>query len=68
MNTQKIIDLDDKRFQKSPCSKCGTPCYHLCYIGKHRFNSRLVCVGCFAKACWKATKRRATGYEETDNG
>ena len=39
---------DDKRFQKSPCTKCGEMCYHLCYI-----KTKLVCVDCFGKECMR---------------
>jgi hypothetical protein len=32
-----------KQFEtKHPCSRCGTPCFRIAYIG-----SRLVCVECF---------------------
>ena len=44
--------MTDKRFEKTPCTKCGTPCYHLCYIGKGS-GEKLVCQKCFAKACEK---------------
>ena len=45
--------MEDKRFQKSPCRKCGTPCYHLCYVG-----NKLVCLDCFDKDCRKRLNKK----------
>ena len=43
--------MTEERLKKFPCTRCGTPAYSLCYIGK--LGGRLVCVDCFSKACEK---------------
>jgi len=51
-NQQEVSDkhlrISKDQFEKRPCTKCGTLCYKLCYIG-----SKLVCVDCFKVACDK---------------
>ena len=44
----------DKRLEKFPCRRCGTPAYNLCYVG-----TKLVCVDCFGRACDAASKRKS---------
>ena len=43
-----MTDINDKRFDKVPCSQCGAYTYRLAYIA-----DRVACTYCFSKACNK---------------
>ena len=54
------MDMSDPahpRYKKSPCTKCGELCYHLCYISSGH-SEKLVCVDCFGEACRKADENK----------